>query len=101
MADLIRALAISSGILLAVVVFTIFITITMVKRGEISMGGGHGHGHHPEPLAAAAAPAVGKAAKAGPVSDEISVMNILLLGIGLFTVTVLALLALSFLQHAG
>ena len=99
MADLIRALSISSGILLMVVIFTIFISITMVKRGEISMGG-HGHGHHPEPLAEAAVPA-GKAAKAGPVSDEISVMNILLLGIGLFTVTVLALLALSFLQHAG
>ena len=81
-----------------VVIFTIFITIVTVKRGEISMGG-HGH-HHPEPLAEAAVPA-GKAAKAGPVSDEISVMNILLLGIGLFTVTVLALLALSFLQHAG
>ena len=99
MADLLRALAISSGILFAVVIFTIFISITMVKRGEFSMG--HGHGHHPEPLVEAAVPG-GKTAKAtAPVSDEISVMNILLLGIGLFTVTVLALLALSFLQHLG
>ena len=50
--------------------------------------------------AAAAAPA--KATKAGvPAGDEISVPKILFLGVGLFVLTVLLLLGLSLIEHAG
>jgi len=47
-ADLMRALAISGGILLAVVVLIVVVTIVTVKRGEIAMAAEnkhHGHGH--------------------------------------------------------
>ena len=47
-ADLMRALAISGGILLLVVVFTVIVSIVTVKRGEVAMAAekkhqGHGH----------------------------------------------------------
>ena len=46
-ADLMRALAISGGILIAVVVFIVVISIVTVKRGEVAMAAEnkHGHGH--------------------------------------------------------
>ncbi len=47
-ADLMRALAISGGILLAVVVLIVFISIVTVKRGEVAMAADNkhqGHGH--------------------------------------------------------
>jgi len=72
-----------------------------VKRGEANMKGAHDgpdESHGVKEVAAAAAPA--KAAKAaGPVVDEISVPTILVLGLALFTLTIVALLGLSLLQH--
>jgi hypothetical protein len=103
MADVLRALTISAGILSVVVALTIFVSITVVRRGE------HGdvaadHDVSPdshavnETAAAAAAPA--KAAKAAaPPKDEINVMQILIFGIVLFTLSVLALLGLSLIEH--
>ena len=47
-ADLMRALAISGGILLLVVVLTVIVSIVTVKRGEVAMAAEnkhHGHGH--------------------------------------------------------
>src|SRR5262245_47664893 len=99
MADVLRALSISAGILSVVVALIIFVRFNVVRRGE--------HGHEvadhdlapdshavKETAAAAAAPA--KAAKpAATAKDEINVMQILIFGIVLFTLSVLALLALS------
>ena len=103
MPDLVRALAISGGILLLVVVLTVFVSIAAVNRGAANMGEeAHRHREDELPVAketAAAAPAAKGGKPAVAASDEISVIQILLFGVGLFTVTVLALLALSFLQH--
>lgn len=46
-ADLMRALAISAGILITVVIFIVLISIVTVKRGEVAMAADkkHGHGH--------------------------------------------------------
>ena len=101
MPDLVRALAISGGILLLVAVLTVFVSMAAVNRGAANMGEAAHHREDEIPAAketAAAAPPA-KGAKAAAASDEISVIQILLFGVGLFTVTVLALLALSFLQH--
>jgi hypothetical protein len=46
--DLIRALAISGGILMAVVVLIVVVSSIAVKRGEVEMAADHkrhGHGH--------------------------------------------------------
>src|ERR1051325_123665 len=97
MNDVWRALATSAAILTPVVVLIIIISIITVRRGEVGLAVGH---HGPDELVPAAAAGPAKAAKpAGPVIDEISVPLILLLGLGLFTITVLALLGLSLLQH--
>jgi len=102
MSDILQALAISGGILLSVVVFTIFISIITVNRGAAAMGLAT-EPHHPfEPTphqeAAAAAPA--KAAKAAaPATDEINVLQILGFGTALFVLAVLGLFALSLFQH--
>jgi hypothetical protein len=105
MADVLRALTISGGILSVVVALTIFVSFTVVRRGE------HGpvaadHDVSPdshavkETAAAAVAPAPAKAAKAAaPPKDEINVMQILIFGIVLFTLSVLALLGLSLIEH--
>ena len=100
MNDVWRALGTSAAILLPVVILIIGVTMVIVKRGEAGL---LGLGHHgPDELVPATASAPAKTAKAaGPVIDEISVPLILLLGLGLFTLTVLALLGLSLLQHAN
>jgi hypothetical protein len=101
MPDVLRALAISAGILSLVVVLTVVVSITAVRRGEQ----GHAavdHGHPADSPAtkdaAAAAPAkTGKTVAAA--KDEINVMQILLFGLILFTLSVLILLGLSLIQH--
>ena|SRR5438034_600055 len=100
MNDVVRALATSAGILTPVVILMIIVSIVTVRRGE---AGTHGLGHdEPHPVAAlagtpVAAAKTGKAA--GPVVEEINVGLILLFGLGLFTLTVLALLGLSLIEH--
>ena len=61
MSSVLIAMAMSAAVLLAVVVFTVVITISAVKRGEISM---HGEAHA-APAPAAPAPAKGPAPKGG------------------------------------
>jgi hypothetical protein len=45
MTDLLRALSIAGAILAAVVVLVVFISMAVVKRGEVEMNK-HGGGHH-------------------------------------------------------
>jgi hypothetical protein len=45
MPDLLRALSIAGGILLAVVVFIVVISVVVVNRGEAEMKKHGGHGH--------------------------------------------------------
>src|SRR5262245_48023976 len=96
MNDVWRALATSAAVLTPVVVLIIIISIVTVRRGEVGLRVGH---HGPDELAPAAAGPAKAAKPTGPVIEEISVPIILLLGLGLFTITVLALLGLSLLQH--
>jgi hypothetical protein len=103
MNDVVRALAISAGILLPVVALIIVVSFFTVRRGEASVRESE-HGIPDAPVhvtetAAAAAPAKAVKPGAAVAAEEISVMQILLLGIGLFTATVLLLLALSLVQH--
>src|SRR5689334_16197612 len=102
MNDVVRALAISSGILLPVVVLIVIVSIAAVNRGAAAHGG-HDIAESAIHLSETAIPAAAsKAAKAtGPAVDEISVPKILLLGVGLFVVTVLFLMAVSLVQHLG
>jgi|SRR6185369_4228742 len=98
MNDILRALLTAAGILFPVVILIIGVSMIAVKRGEAS------HGHHEEEESAhvtsAAGGAAAKPAKAAaPVSDEISVPQILGLGVGLFVLTILALLAVSLVAH--
>ena len=100
MNDIFRALATSAAILFPVVVLIVIISIAAVKRGEASIGG-HAHGHDEvltEHAAVSAPSTAAKSAKAAP-ADEINVGQILLYGVGLFTLTILALLGLSLIQH--
>ena len=98
MNDILRALLTAAGILFPVVILIIGVSMIAVKRGEAS------HGHHEEEESAhvtsVAGGAAAKPAKAAaPVSDEISVPQILGLGVGLFVLTILALLAVSLVAH--
>jgi hypothetical protein len=103
MSDLLRALAISAGLLSLVVVWIIFISIIAVRRGEANVHGASAH-HDVDHVVAAhgSAAAAAKPAKAGAApatNDEISVINIVLAAVALFTLTVMALVGLSILQH--
>ena len=99
MNDTVRALAISSGILSLVIIFTVIISFVTVKRGEAASG--HGGTGHDAPDAShavketASPTAKGKAAP----GDEISVPLILGLGFGLFALTVLLLVSVSVISH--
>jgi hypothetical protein len=108
MADIVRALAISGGLLLLVVILIVFISIAAVNRGAAAMG----HAEHPEETAAVAhkeaatTPAAKTAASkpaaakpAAPAKDEINVLQILAFGTGLFVLAVLGLFALSLIEH--
>jgi hypothetical protein len=101
MNELVRALVISTAVLAPVVILTIVISIAVVKRGEAgTAASGHPLPDDPFHAKETASPAPAKAVKgAAPVSDEISVMHVLIFGVGVFTVAVLALLALSLIQH--
>ena len=103
MNDVVRALGIAAGILFLVVILIVVITIAVVKRGE----GREVETAHELPddslkVKEAAAPPQAKAAKpSAPAGEEISVMNILLFGTGLFVLTIVVLLVLSLIQHLG
>jgi hypothetical protein len=103
MNDILRALVTAAGILLPVVILIIGVSMVAVKRGEASHGAGHdaheeGAVHATATAGAAAAAKPAKAA-AAPAGDEISVPQILGLGVGLFVLTILALLAVSLIAH--
>ena len=101
MNDVLHALGIAAAILFPVLVFIVIITIAVVKRGEA----GHAETGHDAPAGsvhvegAAAAPPAKAVKPAAPAVEEISVPLILLLGIVLFTLTIVALFALSLVQH--
>jgi hypothetical protein len=104
MNDILRALLTAAGILLPVVILIIGVSMVAVKRGEASHGAGHdaheeGAVHATATTGAAAAAAKPAKAAAAPAGDEISVPQILGLGVGLFVLTILALLAVSLIAH--
>ena len=108
MSDIVRALGISAGILFFVVILIVIVRITAVNRGAAEMESEPGPTVAEVPVSkessgvAAAAAAPAKAAKPGaPPVEEISVIQILLFGTGLFVVTVILLLALSLIEHMG
>ena len=103
MADLLRALSISAGILLLVVVLIIIVSIVAVNRGAAEMAEAEPH-HAAPPVAqmegTAAAPAAAKHGKAAaPAAEEINVLEILGLGTALFVLAILGLFALSLIEH--
>ena len=104
MADVLKAMSVSGGILLPIVIFIIIVSIATVNRGIEQMGGGHhdlapeGHGAAAHGGAVAAAAPAKKAAV--EVVEDISVMQILLFGIVLFTAVMGLLLLVSVIQHS-
>lgn len=105
MVDILRAMSISGSILIPVVVLIIIVSIATVNRGAESMGGGHHgmelEGHASAVHGGAAAVAVpAKKAALGEVVEDISVMQVLLFGIILFTAVMGVLLLVSVLQHS-
>src|SRR5438876_12085976 len=106
MPDVLRALSISGGLLFLVVILIVIISIVTIKRAEAEVASEHGATEHLHVAAATASggavAAAVKVAKPGvAVGDEISVINILLIGFGLFVVTVLLLLGVSLIEHLG
>lgn len=101
MPDIVRALAISGGLLLLVVILIVIVSMVAVNRGAAEMGQTEPaheiEAAHKEP---AAAPAAKVAAKpAAPAKDEINVLQILAFGTGLFVLAVLGMFALSLIEH--
>jgi hypothetical protein len=103
MNDILRALGISAGILFLVVILIVIVSIAAVNRGAEQAEAAHTKDPVAESAVRVKETVPGTAAKAAkPVAaaaDEISVPQILLLGVGLFVVTVVALLALSLIEH--
>ena len=93
MNDLVRALATSAGILFPIIVLTVIVSMTAVRRGEANL-----HGGHEVPVEVVTATAAKSTAAAAAV-DEINVGQILIYGVVLFTVTMMILFGLSLLQH--
>ena len=97
MADILRAMTISGGILFVVVGLVIVMSIAAVKRGEASM---HGNldvkAWWNTGLASSSARGAGSI-PAAPA--EISVLQILGVGTAIFVLAVLALFAVSVIQH--
>ena len=86
MAEILQAMGIAGGILLPIVLLTLVISITAVKRGEASMG--HGAAHHE---AAAAAPAAaGKPAAGGKLIPRRSMISWMTLAWAAFSASMLA-----------
>ena len=104
MPDIVRALGISAGLLLLVVVLIVIVSIVAVNRGAAEMAP---ESHHVTELPVAAtkegaATAPAKAAKPATAAvEEVSVIQILLFGTGLFVLTVILLVALSLIEHMG
>jgi len=102
MPDIVRALGISAGLLLLVVVLIVIVSIVAVNRGAAEMAP-EPHLATEVPVAATkegAAAASAKAVKpAAPAVEEVSVIQILLFGTGLFVLTVILLVALSLIEH--
>ena len=104
MSDILRALLISTGILFPVVVLIIIVGRAVVLRGEAAL---HADVHPvvAEPglsggAAAAAKPAVATAQKtAVAATEEISVLEILGMGVALFVVAVILLFGISIIRH--
>ena len=105
MVDVLKAMGTSGAILFPIVILIVVICIAAVKRGEAAMGGGdHGLSAngpaialHPAGSVAAAAPAK-KSAASAPV-ESISVIQVLLFGVVLFTAVMLLLMLVSVIQH--
>ena len=103
MPDVVRALGISASILLLVVVLIVLVSIVAVNRGAAEMEPEH---HAPEMPVAVSKEGVGaapaKAAKPTAAAvEEVSVIQILLFGTGLFVLTVALLVAVSLIEHMG
>jgi 4-hydroxybenzoate polyprenyltransferase len=102
MSDVLRALGISAGILILVVVFIVLVSFAVVTRGEV----GEADASREVPQSpvhvketTTASPGAKPVKGTTRASEEISVPEILLYGTGLFVLSILALLALSLIQH--
>ena len=104
MSEVLRGLGISAGILLPIVILIVIISIAAVRRGEAAMQG-EAHEVSTElrahvPDAKPTATAAQKPDKTvAATTEDISVMEILLLGFALFGLTFLFLLGVSVLGH--
>ncbi len=96
MNEILKAMAVSGSILLLVVILAIVVTILAVRRGEAAMGGqdlslpSDGHGVQAAATAGAKAPVQ---------TRDASVLEILIMGIVLFSLTMGLLIGISVLQH--
>ena len=104
MSELLHGMGIASGILIPVVVLIIVCSMAAVKRGEAAMRG-EVYGISPElrsyvPGVAGTATVAAKEKPAAVViTEDPTVMEIVLLGVGLFVLTVLVLMGVSFISH--
>ena len=105
--EALHGMGIAAGILLPVVVLIVIVSMQAVKRGEAGMRGeAHGASHELIPAYVPAVPETTTAAATKPTkaatvtkTEEVSVIEILGLGLLLFVLTVLALLGVSILRH--
>jgi len=99
MTEILSALATSAAVMLPVIIFALFATMAAVRRAEAEAhhppGFGTAHAHAAEATAAGSAAA---AAAAAPPRD-LSVLEIILLAVALFTLAMLAMLGVSLLGH--
>jgi hypothetical protein len=99
--DILRALLMSAGVLLPIVVLIIVVGRVAVLRGE---AGHHGElatepGLHGGAVADAKPAAAQKGAAAAAVSQDVSVLEILGLGTALFVIAIVVLLGISIIRH--
>ena len=107
MIDVLKAMGTSGAILLPIVVLIVLISIATVKRGEAAMGGhehvltpnGNAAALHAVGTVASPAPAVGKKPAVAEPVEEISVIQVLVFGIVMFTAVMVLLLIVSIIQH--
>lgn len=106
MSDILRALSVSAGILLPIVVLIIIVGRVAVLRGEAtSHADTHGHAeavaHGVVTETKGGAAAAQKAAPAAAVTatQDVSVLEILGLGVALFVVAVIILFGISIFRH--
>jgi len=99
MADVLQAMSIAGAILLLVVGLILVVSIAAVKRGEAAMLGDTSTKAWWNTGMAIPAVDAGAVAVKGAPAEEISVMQILAFGTGIFVLAVLLLFAISVLQH--